>query len=72
MRRFYKITLGIAAAMVLASCQKYEALDFHVDKPASFAKQEAIDVYNPLKTYVNRNASPKFKLGAGVSLGPYV
>ncbi len=69
MRPFYKV----AAVMVYASsCEKYESLGFEVEKPASFSAQEEIDAYNPLKTYINRTASPKFKLGAGVSLQPYV
>jgi endo-1,4-beta-xylanase len=72
MKRLQKITLGLAGAMVIASCSKYEALDYHVEKPASFAAQEQIDGYQPLKTYLNRTASPKFKLGAGVSLQPYL
>lgn len=72
MRRLYTITLGLAGAMVLASCHKYEVLEYHVDKPASFVAQEQIDAYQPLKTYIDRTANPKFKLGAGMSLQPYL
>lgn len=72
MKPFYKIALSIAASVALASCHKYEALDFHVDQPATFAAQQEIDAYEGLKTYVDRNANPKFKLGAGISLQQYL
>ncbi|RZJ82387.1 MAG: glycoside hydrolase [Flavobacterium sp.] len=72
MKQFYKIAFGLATATLLVSCHKYEAQEFTVEKPANFAAQEQIDAYNPLKTYLNRTASPKFKLGAGVSLQSYV
>jgi endo-1,4-beta-xylanase len=72
MKRLYKIAFGLAGAMLLASCHKYEALDFQVAKPTSFAAQEAIDAYQPLKTYIDRTANPKFKFGAGASLQPYL
>lgn len=72
MKPFYKIALSIAASVALSSCHKYEALDFHVEQPATFAAQKEIDTYNSLKTYIDRNANPKFKLGAGVSLQQYI
>ena len=72
MKRLYGITFGLAGAILLASCNKYEGLEYQVNKPASFAAQEQIDAYQPLKTYVDRTANPKFKFGAGVSLQPYL
>lgn len=72
MKLFYKMALSVTATVVLASCNKYEALDFHVDKPVTFAAQEEIDAYGALKTYVDRAANSKFKLGAGVSLQDYL
>jgi len=72
MKRLYKIAFGLAGAVLLASCHKYEALDFQVAKPTSFAAQETIDAYQPLKTYIDRTANPKFKFGAGASLQPYL
>ncbi|WP_431292480.1 endo-1,4-beta-xylanase [Pedobacter sp. P26] len=72
MKRLYKIAFGLAVAMLLASCHKYEALDYQVAKPTSFAAQEMIDAYQPLKTYIDRAANPKFKFGAGASLQPYL
>ena len=72
MKRLYKIAFGLSWAMLLASCHKYEALEFQVAKPASFAAQEQIDAYQPLKTYIDRTANPKFKFGAGTSLQSYL
>jgi len=72
MKRFYNIALGMAGAITFASCHKYESLEFQVNKPASFAAQEQIDAYQPLKRYLDRTKSPKFKLGAGVSLQAYL
>lgn len=72
MKRLFNITMGLAGLTLLASCHKYEALDFNVDKPATFTAQEQIDAYQPLKTYINRSTNAKFKLGAGTSLQAYV
>lgn len=71
MNNFHKIALSFIASVLLASCSKYEALDFAVDKPATIAAQEEINAYEPLKSYLDKNANPKFKLGGAVSLGDY-
>lgn len=72
MKILHRTTLALTLAIALGACQKYEALEFNVDKPSSFTAQEQIDAYQPLKSYVDRVGNPKFKLGAGVSLQPYV
>ncbi|MBO9673884.1 MAG: endo-1,4-beta-xylanase [Sphingobacteriaceae bacterium] len=72
MKRLYKTAFGLAGVILLASCHKYEPLDFEVAKPSSFAAQEQIDAYQPLKTYIDRTANPKFKFGAGASLQSYL
>jgi endo-1,4-beta-xylanase len=72
MKQLYKIAFGLASAILLVSCHKYEAQEFNVEKPAAFAAQEQIDAYNPLKSYLNKTTNPKFKLGAGMSLQAYV
>lgn len=72
MKLFYNIALGVAASVVLASCEKYEAPEYHVDKPESYANQELINAYKPLKEYIDREANPGFKLGAAVSLSDYI
>ena len=72
MKRLFNITIGLAGLTLLASCHKYEALNYNVEKPISFAAQEQIDSYQPLKTYINRTTNAKFKFGAGASLQEYV
>ncbi|GAA4917832.1 endo-1,4-beta-xylanase [Mucilaginibacter defluvii] len=72
MKQLYKATLILAGSVVLASCSKYEALDYEVAKPATIADQEQIDAYEPLKSYLDRQANPAFKLGAAVSMNDYV
>lgn len=71
MKTLYKVALGIAG-LVAVSCTKYDPLKFHVDKPEEIALQEEIDAYPALKSYIDRTAHPKFKLGAALSLNPYV
>jgi len=72
MKKLCNIALILAGSIALASCAKQEGLDFNVEKPATVAAQEQIDSYNPLKSYIDRQARPGFKLGAAVSLGEYV
>ena len=71
MKFFNKMALCLVVSVGLASCEKYEALKFEVEKPAAFAEQERINGYDPLKSYVDRTANPKFKLGAALSLSQY-
>ena len=70
MKHLYKIVLCVAGLIMATSCE-YEPLDFTVDKPASFLLQEEINAYEDLKTYINREANPGFKLGAGITLSDY-
>ena len=72
MKQYHKITLGLAASLVMASCSKYETLTYQVDKPLTIANQEQINAYNPLKSYLDSVKYPKFKFGAAISLSEYV
>src|SRR5687768_8153576 len=72
MKRFSKITIGLAALFAVASCNRYEPLDYEVDKPESVTVQEDIDSYPALKSYINRSANPNFKFGVALSLDEYV
>ncbi|RDV17192.1 1,4-beta-xylanase [Pontibacter diazotrophicus] len=71
MRQLYKILLCVSGLAMVTACDDDDPLDFHVDKPVEFALQEEINAYADLKTYVDREANPAFKLGAGVSLSGY-
>lgn len=70
MKHLYKLGL-FAASLVMATSCDYEPLAFDVAKPVSFENQELIDAYDDLKTYINKEANPGFKLGAGVLLSDY-
>jgi endo-1,4-beta-xylanase len=72
MKRLIQIATGLIVLVGVASCYKYEPLNYSVDKPQTVAEQEDIDAYPALKTYINRTAHPNFKLGAGVSLSEYL
>lgn len=72
MKQLLKITSTLFFAAFLASCSKHEVFDYQVEKPATVAAQEQVNAYQPLKTYLDRQNNPGFKLGAGVSLGDYV
>lgn len=70
MNRIYKVALGLTSLLV-ASCAKYEALEYSVTKPETAIVQEDIDSYPALKSYINRTANPNFKFGVALSLADY-
>ena len=72
MIRFIKLCLGAAALSVLASCVDDSKLLYEVSKPARLAELEYLNDYDVLKSYIDRNANPNFKLGAGVSVSDFV
>ena len=61
------------AAFGFASCaDDYSLLDYEgIEQPVDMAAYEYLKDYNDLKTYVDRTASPNFKLGAGVTVSSY-
>lgn len=61
----------IAIATLLASCIDNELPDFNVEKPESIAQLEYLNDYNSLKTYVDRNTNPNFKLGLALAATDY-
>ncbi|WP_281225590.1 endo-1,4-beta-xylanase [Flavobacterium aquiphilum] len=72
MNKLYKISLLSSILMMAASCTNDNILKYDYDKPTSIANQEEINAYSDLKSYIDRTASPNFKLGAGISLNDYV
>lgn len=72
MNKLYKISLLSSILMMAASCTNDNTLKYDYDKPTSIANQEEINAYSDLKSYIDRTASPNFKLGAGISLNDYV
>lgn len=54
------------------SCVDNTQLLYEVEKPLSIVQMEYLNDYDALKTYVDRNANPNFKLGAGVTVSEYI
>lgn len=57
----------------LAGCADQDIDNFYVEKPASIAQYEYLNVYGNLKDYLRQRSdiNPNFKLGAGVAAADY-
>ena len=71
MKYINKLLLGAISILFMASCVEDSLLDYKVDKPENLARLEYLNDYDVLKSYVDRSASPDFKLGAGVSMNAF-
>jgi endo-1,4-beta-xylanase len=71
MIRSKKLWISAMALSVLASCADDIKPAFDAQKPATLAQLEYLREYDVLKSYVNRSASPNFKLGAGISVSDF-
>ena len=72
MKHYSKILFLAAAFTGLVSCAVNELKEFPVEQPANLAAYEYLKEYEVLKNYVDRTASPDFKLGAGVTAGAFI
>ena len=72
MKHYSKILFLAAAFTGLVSCAVNEVKEFPVEKPANLEQYEYLKEYDVLKNYVDRTASPDFKLGAGVTASAFV
>ncbi|RAW02574.1 endo-1,4-beta-xylanase [Pseudochryseolinea flava] len=72
MIRSKKVWISAIALWALASCADESKLLFEVEKSARMAELEYLREYDVLKSYVNRNANPNFKLGAGISVSDFL
>lgn len=63
--------LGITILFLMASCGDYLRPEFEVEKPESLEALEYLKDYDLLKSYIDRDANPSFKLGSGVSVSDY-
>jgi endo-1,4-beta-xylanase len=68
---FKKLSISALALSVFASCADDSKLIFEVNKPESLAQLEYLNDYDVLGSYIDRNANPNFKLGAGVSVSDF-
>jgi GH35 family endo-1,4-beta-xylanase len=71
MKYLTKLWLSAIAVSLLASCADDSKLLFEKDKPANVAELEYLRDYDVLKSYIDRNTNPNFKLGAGVSVSDF-
>lgn len=65
------IVILLSLSTVWSSCTKYQTLEFAVDKPQEVLAQEDINAYNPLKSYLDKQTSPGFKLGVALNMNDY-
>lgn len=72
MKNFIKFASFGLLGFFMASCAETDIDYFEVTKPESIAQYEYLDSYNSLKDYINRNNTPGFTLGAGVSTSDYL
>lgn len=71
MKLYIKQLWAVATFVVMSSCVDDSQLLFEVKKPESIAQYEYLNAYDVLKSYVDRNAYPNFKLGAGVGAADF-
>ena len=67
-----KYSLSLGLLLLLASCADDQIVDFKTEKPESIAQYEYLNAYDALKTYIDRNASPGFKLGIALSASDFL
>lgn len=61
-----------SAAVLTTSCVDDSLFDFPVDKPAVLEQLEYLNDYDFLKSYVNRETDPNFKLGGAIEAEDYI
>ena len=69
--KYYRILFLAAALTGLASCAVDPLKEFEVEKPQNIAQYEYLNEYDVLKSYVDRTASPDFKLGAALAASDF-
>ena len=70
--KYYRILVLAAALTGLASCAMDELKDYEVQKPQNIEQYEYLNDYDVLKNYVDRTASPDFKLGAALAASDFL
>ena len=69
--KYYRILLLAAVLTGFSSCAVDPVKEFEADKPQDMAEYEYLNKYDVLKNYVDRTASPDFKLGAALSVSDF-
>lgn len=70
--KYNKIISFAAAAVLLCGCADNDMFSQAPNEPGITGQYDYLNGYNKLKTYVDRNANPNFKLGTGVSAADYL
>lgn len=65
------IVILLSLGTVWSSCSKYQPLEYAVEKPEKVLAQEDINAYDPLKSYLDKQANPGFKLGVALNMNDY-
>jgi GH35 family endo-1,4-beta-xylanase len=72
MNGYNKLILAVAICPALVGCADYlDTNNFSVDQPESLAQYEYLNDYKTLTSYIDFNAHPDFKLGAGIDAAAY-
>ena len=69
--KYYRILFLAAALTGLSSCAVDPLKEFEVEKPQNLTQYEYLNEYDVLKNYVDRTASPDFKLGAALAASDF-
>ena len=69
--KYYRLLFLAAAMTGLASCAVDPLQDYEVEKPQSIQQYEYLNEYDVLKNYVDRSATPDFKLGAALAASDF-
>ncbi len=69
--KYYRILFLAAALTGLSACAVDPLKEYEVEKPQSIAQYEYLNEYDVLKNYVDRTASPDFKLGAALAASDF-
>ena len=69
--KYYRILFLAAALTGLASCAVDPLKEYEAEKPQDIAQYEYLNEYDVLKNYVDRTASPDFKLGAALAASDF-
>ena len=72
MKYFNKFLFLVISIGIFSSCADDKVAVYEVEKPESLLEYEYLNDYDALKTYVNREANPNFKLGTGVTVSDYL
>ncbi|MBP8687693.1 MAG: glycosyl hydrolase family 10, partial [Prevotella sp.] len=70
--KYNKIISFAAVAVLLCGCTDNDMFNQAPKEPGITGQYDYLNGYNVLKTYVDRNVNPNFKLGTGVEAADYL